>query len=198
MGVMMIDPKTGKKRGYTTGEVSKLVGVSPRTAALWADSGQIDGSYRLPNRNGNSACRRVFPADSLLRFLRDNDMPIPAELARRDAVLLVSEDDDLRGELAKRQTHYRLHAVASIFEAGRLYESLTPSVVVVDAFGRRGAALELVRALNTDPAEPRVLAIATEDDDDISAFGGVDTFRRPFDVRELAVKLDALILYGAK
>lgn len=188
----MIDPKTGKRRGYTTGDVAKLLGVSPRTASAWGDSGRIE-TYRMPEGRGSSKLqRRIFSPDSLLVFLRDNNMPVPPELIVNSGVMIVSEDTSLRNELISRQTHCRFHEAATCFDAGRLYESIGPSVIVVDAFNRRWAALELLRCLRADKRKPKLLAVTTEDDADTEAFG-VEAFRRPFDVGLLVTKLDSLM-----
>ena len=56
-------------RIFTTGMVSRLVGVSPRTVSLWFDAGRIRG-YRIPG----SQDRRI-PRDALIKFLADNGMP---------------------------------------------------------------------------------------------------------------------------
>lgn len=61
----------------TTGQCAKLCGVTPRDVAKWFDSGRLRG-YRIPG----SQDRRV-PKDYLLRFLREQGMPIPAELTEQ-------------------------------------------------------------------------------------------------------------------
>lgn len=55
---------------YTTGQVARICGVCPATAKKWFDSGQLKG-YRIPG----SGDRRV-PREALVRFMRDNNMPL--------------------------------------------------------------------------------------------------------------------------
>lgn len=57
------------KTVLTTGEVSKIAGVAPRTVAMWIDSGRLAG-YRIPG----STARRVSRAN-LADFLHRYDMP---------------------------------------------------------------------------------------------------------------------------
>jgi two-component system response regulator RpaA len=59
---------------YTVGQAARLCNVAPRTVAKWMDSGNLSG-YRLPM----SADRRI-PHDSLVRFLRQHNMPQAAEV----------------------------------------------------------------------------------------------------------------------
>lgn len=62
------------KKMFTTGDVAKLLSVAPRTVSKMFDSGKLVG-FRLPG----SLDRRI-PRDELLKFLRENKMPIPEEL----------------------------------------------------------------------------------------------------------------------
>src|SRR5262245_23576316 len=54
----------------TTGEVAKICQVAPRTVSKWFDSGRLRG-YRIPG----SQDRRI-PKDQLIRFLKENGMPL--------------------------------------------------------------------------------------------------------------------------
>lgn len=55
----------------TTHQCAKICKVSPRTVCMWFDAGRLRG-YRIPG----SQDRRI-PKEYLLRFMRQNDMPIP-------------------------------------------------------------------------------------------------------------------------
>jgi excisionase family DNA binding protein len=65
-----LDLRAIRKRVFTTGQVAKLCKVAPRTVCKWFDAGKLRG-YRIPG----SQDRRV-PRDNLLRFLRENGMPL--------------------------------------------------------------------------------------------------------------------------
>jgi excisionase family DNA binding protein len=54
----------------TTGQVSKICNVAPRTVCRWFDSGQLRG-YRIPGSKG-----RRIPLSGLIRFMKAHDMPI--------------------------------------------------------------------------------------------------------------------------
>lgn len=58
---------------YTTGEVAKLLNVSPRTVAKWMDSGKLKG-HRIPM----SAHRRILKND-LQEFINENKIPFNLE-----------------------------------------------------------------------------------------------------------------------
>lgn len=67
------------KEALTTGEVAKYCGVNFRTVIRWIEKGYMK-AYKLPGRGDN----RV-PIDSLIDFLKQNNMPIPAELQAHSA-----------------------------------------------------------------------------------------------------------------
>src|SRR5262249_4662797 len=58
------------KKVFTTGQVAKICQVAPRTVSKWFDSGRLRG-YRIPG----SQDRRI-PREALIRFLKENNMPM--------------------------------------------------------------------------------------------------------------------------
>jgi excisionase family DNA binding protein len=58
------------KKVFTTGQVAKICQVAPRTVSKWFDSGRLRG-YRIPG----SQDRRI-PREALIRFLKENGMPM--------------------------------------------------------------------------------------------------------------------------
>ena len=62
-------------RDLTTGEAAKFMRMSIQSVIRAVDTGTIKG-YRLPG----SLCRRV-PASSVRRWLEENELPVPEELA---------------------------------------------------------------------------------------------------------------------
>jgi excisionase family DNA binding protein len=64
-------------RIFTTVQCAEICGVSARTVCKWFDSGRLRG-YRIPG----SQDRRI-PGEFLVRFLREQGMPVPVEYAGR-------------------------------------------------------------------------------------------------------------------
>jgi len=63
--------KTLKRRDIlTTGQVSKICNVAPRTVCRWFDSGKLRG-YRIPG----SKNRRIL-VSGLIRFMKEHNMPM--------------------------------------------------------------------------------------------------------------------------
>jgi uncharacterized protein (TIGR02996 family)/excisionase family DNA binding protein len=64
------DTRFAQRRVFTTGDVAKMVQVSPRTVCKWFDSGRLRG-YRLPG----SQDRRI-PREQLVHFLKQHCMEL--------------------------------------------------------------------------------------------------------------------------
>jgi excisionase family DNA binding protein len=58
------------KRVFTTGQVAKICRVNSATVAKWFDSGKLEG-YRIPGHPD-----RRIPREALIRFLKENHMPL--------------------------------------------------------------------------------------------------------------------------
>jgi two-component system, OmpR family, response regulator RpaA len=76
------------KAAFSTGEVAKLLHVSPGTVSRWFDMGKLKGYFIVGSRN------RRIPRASLISFCRENGLPLgeleseqeSAEEDRADAV----------------------------------------------------------------------------------------------------------------
>lgn len=108
---------------FTTGQVSKICKVAPRTVSKWFDSGRLRG-YRIPG----SQDRRI-PREHLIRFLKEHGMPL-GELddEAMNKVLIVGTDPTIRGSLNELMgpDEFKLETVQNWFQAGILMESLRP------------------------------------------------------------------------
>jgi two-component system response regulator RpaA len=58
------------KQAFSTGEVAKLLHVSPGTVSRWFDSGKLKGYFIGGSRN------RRIPRASLISFCRENGLPL--------------------------------------------------------------------------------------------------------------------------
>lgn len=65
---------TTPQKTYTTGAVSKMLGVAPRTVSKWCDSEKLP-SFRIPG----SEHRRIYE-DDLRKFVVEGGMVLPEEL----------------------------------------------------------------------------------------------------------------------
>ena len=118
------------KEVLTTGEVVRICKVAPRTVTKWFDSGQLRG-YRIPG----SKDRRI-PLNQLVRFMRQNNMPLEAVAHfTKTRVLIVDDEADIvemLRDLLGQQTAYDVHVAGTGFEAGIAAEKIKPHVILLD------------------------------------------------------------------
>ena len=118
------------KEVLTTGEVARICKVAPRTVTKWFDSGQLHG-YRIPG----SKDRRI-PLNQLVRFMRQNNMPLEAVAHFSKTRVLIVDDEgeivEMLRDLLAQQTAYDVHVARNGFEAGVGAEKIKPHVILLD------------------------------------------------------------------
>lgn len=176
---------------YTTGQVSKVLKVAPRTVSKWFDSGRLKG-YRIPG----SQDRRI-PRDSLIRFMIANNVPLELIDAVRPRLLFVtgcSRTSQQVSAVKVDQEAFSVCVASNGFEAAQVITAGTPpKFVMIDFTIGRSEAIQLVRfvrsVLSAESPDTRCIAIASEDEvelDSLSAPGLFDDVRmRPVDVETL-------------
>jgi excisionase family DNA binding protein len=139
----------------TTGETAKYCGVNFRTIIRWIEKGYLE-AYKLPGRGDNR-----IKVESLLRFMQENNMPIPAELSGQGASevaqnevkslpqkssdpeeqtkqsnkILVVEDESLMAKSIQRtllRAGYEVELASNGIEAGIKIEKFKPAFVTLD------------------------------------------------------------------
>ncbi len=115
---------------FTTGEAAEVCNVSQQTIIRCFDNGRLQG-FRVPG----SRFRRIPRAD-LIRFMRDNDIPLGVLGASRRTVLVVDDDAELSSridEAFRSDEGWRVITVPTALEAGIALERHEPQVVIFDA-----------------------------------------------------------------
>ncbi len=114
----------------TTGEVARICKVAPRTVTKWFDSGQLRG-YRIPG----SKDRRI-PVTQLIRFMRQNNMPLEGMVHFTKTRILIVDDEgdivEMLRDLLSQQTTYDVQVARNGFEAGLSAERIKPHVILLD------------------------------------------------------------------
>ncbi|MBN8429276.1 helix-turn-helix domain-containing protein [Microbulbifer salipaludis] len=112
----------------TTGEAARYCGVNFRTVIRWIERGQLK-AYKLPGRGDHRICVEDF-----VGFLRDNAMPVPAELGSATRkVLLVSTAPELAGcRSLLQQASVEVEIAGDSFSAGALLATSKPAMLVLD------------------------------------------------------------------
>jgi len=152
----MENPTSGKPF-YTTGEIARMLDLSPATIFR-----AIEGN-KLPASTTPGGHYRVARED-LRRFLDARGLSSELLGPAGNTVLIV-EDNPAELRLLKRilagVPGVRIEATDSGLKAGYLIKSLKPGLILLDIFLREGDGREVARLVRTDPelARTRILAV---------------------------------------
>ena len=184
------------KKVFTTGQVAKICQVAPRTVSKWFDSGKLRG-YRIPG----SQDRRI-PRDQLIRFLKENNMPLGAlEEEGWHKVLVIGAEKlfiDRLKELLPDDEDYKYEVANSGFQAGQAAHSFHPDTIVIDLSMGRSEALQIAQNLRRIPTFEKTLIVALASEDEaapegLTNFGFDEAFKKPFDVSLLGERIRTLV-----
>ena len=186
------------KSVFTTFETAKICHVSPLSIINWVNAGRLP-AFRTPG--GHRRIRR----DDLIRFMKDNGIPLPDELQEgsgKSRVLIVDDDAAIRDLLAEhfkeRTPSYDVSVAADGFEAGRLVATYRPDVVVLDLRMPGLDGFQICRTIKAAPESSGTTVIAMtgfyspEIEARILECGALRCFAKPVDPETLAASIDAV------
>ncbi len=145
------------KNVLTTGDVARICNVAPRTVSKWFDSGQLKG-YRIPG----SKDRRI-PVNELIRFMKQNNMPVPAIPVGKMRVVIVDSDLESASQLAgmlKAKSDYDVSIAKNNFETGTAVQRFEPHVLLVNLLSKDIDAEEICRHIRSDDELQTIRIIA--------------------------------------
>jgi excisionase family DNA binding protein len=187
---------------FTTFEAAKLCHVSPLSIINWVNAGRLP-AFRTPG--GHRRIRR----EDLVRFMRDNAIPLPEELcdgSGRRRVLVVDDEVSIREVIAEyltgRTNPYDVVTAADGFEAGRLVATFRPDVVLLDLRMPGLDGFQVCRTIKADPGTAATLVIAMtgyhtpETEARILECGALRCVAKPIEPSALAAMIDAIFDQG--
>jgi len=178
-----------EKSFYTTGDVARMLDMSPATIFRAIENGVLKASTTPGGHN------RISRED-LEAFLKKNNISLRVldSRARRKRVLIV-EDNPAELRMFKRAlqavTDFDIMTTTSGYEAGFLTKSFWPDVILLDIFLQESDGREIVKLIRMDPElkGAKILAISgTASEAQIQAIkaSGVDDFiQKPVSPDEL-------------
>ena len=186
------------KAVFTTFEAAKLCHVSPLSIINWVNAGRLP-AFRTPG--GHRRIRR----EDLVRFMRENGIPLPEELrdgSGRTRVLVVDDESSIRDVVAEhlsaRPQPYEVMTAADGFEAGRLVVTFRPEAVLLDLRMPGLDGFQVCRTIKADPDTAATIVIAMtgyhtpETEARILECGAVRCVAKPVEPSTLATILDSV------
>ncbi len=176
------------KTVFTTGEVAEICKVSQQTVIRCFDSGRLKG-FRVPG----SKFRRI-PRDSLIAFMKANNIPLENLQSGKTRVLIVDDEPgvvDLLRDILTRDGRYEVFTASNGYDAGLMTAQVRPAIVLLDYMLPDINGSVVCQRIRSDPemAGVKIIIISgvvrqTEIDQLMTA--GANAFlKKPFDIAQL-------------
>lgn len=146
------------KQSFSTSEVAKYCHVTADTIRKWAEANKIR-VFKTPG--GHRRIRR----EELLRFLRENAIPVHQELDASSAKVLIVDDEKavisvVRRFLERVDRPFQVEVAMDGFEAGQLVASFRPNVIFLDLRLPGLDGFEVCRRIKENPETSGINIIA--------------------------------------
>jgi excisionase family DNA binding protein len=184
------------KQSFSTSEVAKYCHVTADTIRKWAEAGRIQ-VFKTPG--GHRRIRR----EDLVRFLRENSIPIHQELDNSGTKILVVDDEKsvisvIRRFLERAQTPFQIEVAMDGFEAGHHVATYKPDVIFLDLRLPGLDGFEVCRRIKADKetASTHIIAMTGYYEGDVAQrildLGAIMLLQKPFtpdDLRRALAKV---------
>ena len=184
------------KELYTTGEAAQVCSVSQQTIIRCFDSGRLEG-FRIPG----SRFRRI-PRESLIKFMRENNMPLNNVETGKRKILIVDDDEEiveLMVDVLSRDGRFDIKTASSGYDAGIITEQFRPDLVLLDYMLPDVNGNIVCQTIRGNPQLQNIRIIivsgvvnASEIEDLLEA-GAEEFIRKPFDIVELVEKISGVL-----
>ncbi len=181
---------------FTTGDAAEICRVSQQTIIRCFDSGRLKG-FRVPG----SKFRRI-PRLNLVKFMRDNNIPLDNLDSGRKKVLIVDDDAEiveLISDVLTRDGHYEIRTASSGYEAGMVTQQFHPDLILLDYMLPDVHGNVVCQTIRSNPEfeNTRIIIVSgviKQDEIDQLLRSGAENFiRKPFDISELMEKVNATL-----
>jgi len=190
-----------EKKVFTTGEAAKVCKVSQQTIIRCFDSGRLNG-FRVPG----SRFRRI-PREELIRFMRDNDIPLETIGSTRKRVLIVDDEPEIVSlitDMLEGDGRFEVCQASTGYDAGIETERFKPHLIVLDYMLpdiNGDIVCQRVRTSQTMP-DTRILCISgvvePAEVERLKSAGADDFLKKPFDLTEMIARIESLLKIESK
>ncbi len=183
----------------TTGEAAEICRVSQQTIIRCFDSGRLKG-FRVPG----SKFRRI-PRQNLIKFMRDNNIPLDNLDSGKKKVLVVDDDAEiveLISDILSRDGRFDIRTASSGYEAGMATQQFRPDLILLDYMLPDVNGNVVCQTIRSNPEfeNTRIIIVSgvikQEEIDQLLRSGAESFIRKPFTIAELTEKVDAALQFA--
>lgn len=193
MDILTTNHKKGKmKELFTTGEAAEVCNLSQQTIIRCFDAGRLEG-FRIPG----SKFRKI-PRPSLLRFMKDNNIPMQNLDSGKRKILLVDDDPEiveLMVDVLDRDGRFTVKTASTGYDAGIMTQQFQPDLILLDYMlpDINGNVVCQTIRKNPDFSNTKIIIISgvinQDEIDGLLKAGAEDFLKKPFSIAELIEKI---------
>jgi excisionase family DNA binding protein len=181
---------------YTTGEAAEICNVSQQTIIRCFDAGRLDG-FRIPG----SKFRRI-PKESLIKFMKENDIPLKALETGKKKILIVDDDVEiveLIVDVLTRDGRFDVKSASSGYDAGIVTEQFHPDVIILDYMLPDVNGNIVCQTIRRNPELNNIRIIIVSgvvnpsEIEDLLKAGAEDFIKKPFNITDLVDKIAGVL-----
>jgi excisionase family DNA binding protein len=181
---------------FTTGEAAEICKVSQQTIIRCFDAGRLEG-FRVPG----SRFRRI-PRQKLVKFMKDNNIPLDAIESGKRKILIVDDDAEiveLVEDVLERDGRFEIKTASSGYEAGIATQQFRPELILLDYMLPDVNGNVVCQTIRSNPEFENIKIIIVSGvvkQDEIAQLikSGAEGFiRKPFNITELIDKITAVL-----
>jgi two-component system, OmpR family, response regulator len=181
---------------FTTGEAADVCKVSQQTIIRCFDAGRL-GGFRVPG----SKFRRI-PREALIKFMKDNAIPLDNLESGRRKVLVVDDDAEiveLFVDVLNRDGRFDVRTASSGYDAGVLTQEFQPDLMILDYMLPDINGNVVCQTIRNNPKFEHMKIIIVsgvvnqEEIDELKLAGANDFVKKPFNIEKLIERMVELL-----
>jgi len=184
------------KELFTTGEAAEICKVSQQTIIRCFDAGRLEG-FRVPG----SRFRRI-PRQSLIKFMKENNIPLESLDTGKKKVLIVDDDIEiveLIVDVLARDGRFDIRTATTGYDAGIATEQFRPHIILLDYMLPDVNGDIVCQTIKKNPEFENIKIIIVsgvikQDEIDHLLKAGAEGFiKKPFNIIELTEKISDVL-----
>ena len=181
---------------FTTGEAAEICNVSQQTIIRCFDSGRLQG-FRIPG----SKFRRI-PRESLIKFMKENDIPLKNLESGKKKILIVDDDQEiveLMVDVLARDGRFEIRTASSGYDAGIMTQQFSPDLIILDYMLPDVNGNVVCHTIRSNPEFKDikiiiVSGVVKQDEIALLLKSGAEGFiKKPFNIAELIDEIAAIL-----
>ncbi len=181
---------------FTTGEAADVCKVSQQTIIRCFDAGRLKG-FRVPG----SRFRRI-PRQSLVKFMKENNIPLDSIESGKRKVLIVDDDAEiveLIVDILTRDSRFETKTASSGYEAGIATQRFRPDLILLDYMLPDVNGNVVCQTIRKNPEFENIKIIIVsgvvkqDEIDQLIKSGAQDFIKKPFSIEDITNKINSVL-----